>query len=218
MVKKQNKTRKVKKSHRNTSHKINSRRSSFTFDTDALNSDNGMLTTVWGPSLWHSLHTMSFNYPVKPKEIHKKKYMELIKNLKYTLPCIYCRINLKNNFKEMPLKQCHMKSRETFSRYVYDLHEKINCMLGKKSNLSYDDVRQRYENFRARCDKKTIKHKIWKSKKSMSSTKTKKKEKGCVEPYYGKKSKCIIKIVPQDENTSNESTFQMDEKCYRYKE
>ena len=27
----------------------------------------------------------------------------------------------------------------------------------------------------------------------------KQKEKGCTEPLYGKKSKCIIKIVPQEE-------------------
>ena len=44
-----------------------------------------------------------------------------------------------------------MKSRETFSKYIYNLHELINTMLNKKSNLSYDDVRERYENFRARC-------------------------------------------------------------------
>ena len=33
--------------------------------------NNGMLTTVWGPSLWHSIHTMSFNYPVKPTKPNK---------------------------------------------------------------------------------------------------------------------------------------------------
>ena len=29
-------------------------------------SNDGMLTSVWGPSLWHVLHCMSFNYPIKP--------------------------------------------------------------------------------------------------------------------------------------------------------
>ena len=47
-----------------------------------------------------------------------------------------------------------MKSRYTFSKYVYNLHEVVNTMLNKKSNLSYDEVRERYENFRARCPKK----------------------------------------------------------------
>ena len=37
-----------------------------TFNNNDYNSKDGMLTTVWGPSLWHSLHTISFNYPTNP--------------------------------------------------------------------------------------------------------------------------------------------------------
>ena len=56
-----------------------------------------MLTSVWGPSMWHYLHTMSFNYPVKPTQ-KKKHYKEFILSLQHVLPCKYCRINLKKNF------------------------------------------------------------------------------------------------------------------------
>ena len=45
--------------------------------------------------------------------------------------------------------------------------------------------------------------------------KQKQKEKGCTEPLYGKKAKCIIKIVPKDEKCK---TFQMDNKCKNTKE
>ena len=62
-------------------------------------------------------------------------------------------------------------------------------LLKKKSGLSYDDVRERYEHFRARCGNK--KKKIFKLKK------TKKKHIGCTEPLHKVKSKGIIKIVPQ---------------------
>ena len=176
-----------------------------TFTRKHYNSGDGMLTTVWGPSLWHYLHTMSFNYPVKPTKNDKKYYMEFIKNLLYTLPCKYCRINLRNNFKSKPLKVCHMKNRNTFSRYVYDLHETVNKMLKKKSGLSYCDVRDRYEHFRSRCT--TEKLKIFKFKKT-------RKEKGCTEPLYGKKAKCVIKIVPQETKCK---TFQVDKKCIKKK-
>ena len=94
-----------------------------------------------------------------------------------------------------------MRSRESFSKYVYHLHEHINKMLHKKSNLTYEQVRERYEHFRARCNKGKI---VRKTLKKM------KKENGCVEPLYGKKSKCIIKIVPQD---SKCETFQMNKQC-----
>ena len=42
--------------------------------------------------------------------------------------------------------------------------------------------------------------------------KTRKKEKGCTEPLYGKKSKCVIKIVPKDDRVKS---FQMDKKCIK---
>lgn len=121
------------------------------FKKNDYNHGDGMLTKVWGPSLWHSLHVISFNYPVDPTNDDKTHYKELILNLQYILPCKHCRKNVAENFKKMPLTMDHMKSRDTFSRYVYDLHELVNKMLKKKSNLSFCDVRERYEHFRARC-------------------------------------------------------------------
>jgi len=176
------------------------------FTKKQYNSGDGMLTSVWGPSMWHYLHTMSFNYPVEPSKENKHYYKEFIKNLQYTLPCKYCRINLKNNFKAHPIKECHMKDRESFSRYVYELHELVNKMLNKKSGLKYCDVRERYEHFRARCSNE--KPKIFKFNK------TKKKEKGCTEPLYGKKAKCIIKIVPHEKKCK---TLEIDNKCLKRK-
>ena len=175
------------------------------------NAGDGMLTAVWGPSMWHYLHTMSFNYPVSPSSEDKKHYRIFLLNLTNVLPCKYCRINLKTNLKSLPLNMSDMSSRETFSRYVYELHELVNRMLKKKSNLSYCDVRERYEHFRARCtDEKPKIFSVEKHSKTMKNKKA--NEKGCTEPLYGKKSKCIIKIVPQEEKGS---TFQMDKKCVK---
>jgi len=155
-------------------------------------SGEGMLTTVWGPSLWHFLHTMSFNYPIQPTPDQKKQYRAFVLSLEHILPCKYCRINLKSNFKAVPLLHRDMKDRESFSRYMYRLHEHINQMLNKKSGLSYEEVKERYEHFRARCAVTTA------------------VEKGCTESLYGKKAKCVIQIVPQEKNCQ---TFQMDESC-----
>ena len=35
-------------------------------------SGDGMVTSIWGPSMWHYLHTVSFNYPNKPTSQDKK--------------------------------------------------------------------------------------------------------------------------------------------------
>ena len=59
------------------------------------NSGDGMLTSVWGPPMWHTLHTISFNYPVKPTKEQKKIITIILKNIRHILPCRYCRENLK---------------------------------------------------------------------------------------------------------------------------
>jgi hypothetical protein len=170
-------------------------------------SNDGMLTTVWGPGIWHYLHTMSFNYPVHPTEEQKTHYRDFVLNLEYVLPCGKCRKNLRKNFKKLPLTMAIMESRETFSKYIYDLHELINTMLKKSSGLSFEQVRERYEHFRARCSKSYKTRKVRFSKKV-----TYIKEKGCVVPLYGEKSKCILKIVPQDTKCE---TLQIDNKCIK---
>lgn len=190
--------------------KKKSNRKNKTYKKKDFSSGSGMVTSVWGPPLWHFLHTMSFNYPVKPSKEDKKHYKKFIMNLRYILPCKFCRDNLKKNLKALPLTKNDLKNRNKFSRWVYNLHELINSMLGKHSGLKYCDVRERYEHFRARC---TTEKKFSQNKINITIKKTKKKkEKGCTEPLYGKKSKCIVKIVPNDVKGK---TFQMDKKCVK---
>ena len=179
------------------------------YSKNDFKSGDGMLTSVWGPSMWHYLHTMSFNYPVNPSKSDKNHYKKFILSLQHVLPCKYCRINLKKNFKILSLTNNDMVDRDKFSRYIYNLHETVNKMLGKQSGLSYCDVRERYEHFRSRCTLDKPKILV---KKHVSKTKKNKKESGCTEPLYGKKSKCILKIVPQEKK---EKTFQMDKNCIK---
>ena len=182
------------------------------FTKKDFHSGDGMLTTVWGPSMWHFMHTMSFNYPVKPTDDQKRHYMDFILNLRNILPCKYCRMNLTNNLATRPLKMCHMESRDTFSRFVYDLHETVNRMLGKKSGLTYCDVRERYEHFRSRCTQDAPKVFNFKEFYRGKMEKKGEHEKGCTEPLYGKKAKCVISIVPQEVKVP---TFSVDDQCIK---
>lgn len=174
------------------------------FTKQDYESSDGMLTYVWGPSMWHTLHTISFNYPVNPCKETRIHYFNFFKSLKDILPCKYCRINLVKNMKKVPLTMKTMKNRESLSRWVYLLHEEVNTMLKKKSNLTYEQVRDRYEIFRARCidDLQGVK----KRKKTVK----RKKESGCTRPLYGVRSKCVINIVPK---TQKCKTFSIHKKC-----
>lgn len=194
----------------NSMKKTNNKTKKRIFTKKDFVSGDGMMVRIWGPIFWTAIHTLSFNYPIHPTPEDKKRYRDFIINLQYVLPCKYCRINLTNNFKKKPLDMCYMKNRDTFSRYIYELHEIINKMLHKKSNLTYCDVRERYEHFRARCTEEDPK--IFTFKKTNTR---RKKEKGCTEPLYGKKAKCVINIVPQEDKTE---TFKMDKKCIKKRE
>ena len=165
-------------------------------------SKDGMLTTIWGPGMWHFLHTMSFNYPEHPTKDEMQHYKEFIISLNHVLPCGKCRDNFNELLKKHPLTNKHLKNRESFSKFVYTMHEYVNQTLNKKSNLKYEDVRQLYEHFRARC-----------SIQNESTNKPLvKNEKGCTEPLYGEKSKCILHIVPQ---STEGNTLQIDDKCLK---
>jgi len=161
-------------------------------DNDYISGD-GMMTSIWGPPMWHILHTISFNYPINPTEEQKKYYYNFYSNIKNILPCKYCRDNLS----KIPFTMNIFKNRDVLSRYIYNLHETINKMLDKVSGLCYEDVRDRFEHFRSRCLENPKKLKEY-------------NHKGCTEPLYGVKSKCVLNIVPKDNRISS---FKMDPKC-----
>ena len=200
-----------KSRHSSKKKRISKRKKKIhSFTKKEYNSNDGMMTTIWGPSTWHLLHSISFNYPYSPTQKEKKYYKDFILSFQNILPCGKCRINLINNFKKLPLENYHMETRETFSKYIFNLHEIVNEMLGKKSGLTYERVRNTYEQFRARCvksssdndkNKNKNKNKNNNNNKNMNMNEKderKVNEKGCVIPFYGEKNKCVLQIVPEN--------------------
>lgn len=165
------------------------------FDTKEYDSNDGMLTSVWGPALWHSLHIISFNYPIKPSKEEQTNYHIFFTSLKNVLPCRYCRENYEKNLEIKPITNTVLKNRLNLSKWLFDMHELVNTHLGKKSDLTYEEVRDRYEQFRSRCLINPTPEKIIK--------------KGCSDSLYGVKSKCVINIVP---NSSKRETFAIHKK------
>lgn len=167
-----------------------------TLQTDQkYNSGNGFLTQIWGPMLWSVLHMISFNYPVKPTKQEQNEYYVFVTSLQHVLPCGACRKNLTTNIKNIGLiKKRDFKNRESFSRWMYSLHNEVNKMLGKSTDQSYSEVRDMFEMFRAKCGK---------PKKGI--------EKGCILPINQVKTKCVLSIVPQ---SVKGKSLQIDNRCY----
>jgi len=201
----------------------------LTFTKEQYNSDYGMITYIWGPLLWHFLHIISFNYPVDPCDFNKKNnlvdhqvensYYYFIFLLQFILPCKTCRDNLKKNLESLHFftrKAQIMKSRESFSRFIYELHEVINKMLNKTSNLSYEQVRDFYEHFRANCSKNLNKtnDNTDKTYKKNKNDKKNKSHLGCDKLEHNSstrvKPKVVIYFVPF---TKNIKTTKVHKKC-----
>lgn len=178
--------------------KNNTKKKKNVFTQEDYNSNDGMLTSVWGPAVWHVLHTISFNYKVNPTKKEKKQYKTFFESLQHVLPCRACRENLKKNLGVTGYGDHIYENRESFSRYIFDLHQTVNKMLGKTNDLTYEKVRDTYENFRARCGLKG------------SEIAKCPIENGCTVPITGVKSKCIIRIVPF---VVDSKTFDVDKKC-----
>lgn len=171
------------------------------FTNNDFNSGQGMLTTVWGPALWHVLHVISFNYPVKPTKTEKREYKRFFSSLEKILPCVYCRQNFPVNCTKAGYCEDVFKNRRTFSRFIYKLHCEVNKKLGKNSGKScdtYEQVRKRYEHFRARCQK------------PRKTSRKPKKESGCVDAKHGRLFRCVVDVVP---NSSVRKSFRL---CSRH--
>jgi hypothetical protein len=145
---------------------------------------------------------MSFSSPLKFSQEDKKKYHNFLMSLKDILPCRACRDNYAKNLSAINYSEDDLEGRRSFSLFIYRLHNCVNNMLGKPCSMTYEQVRDRYELFRARCVEgvpNVPKH-----------SKLKKKESGCMIPMTGIKSRVVINIVPFKKKVS---TFNVDKDC-----
>lgn len=162
------------------------------------NCSNGFSTSIFGPPIWFILHIISFNYPVNPTNEDKVNYKNWLLSFQYVLPCIYCRNNFQNNLIKSNFNEKVFTNRNTFSKFIYTLHNNVNEMLGKNIKISYEEVRDKYENFRSRCSEEEL------------IVDNNIKEKKCESSLYGIRSRSTIRIVPK---TIKSQGLYVDPKC-----
>ncbi len=117
------------------------------------NSNNGLLTKVWGPHMWVALHSIAHGFPIKPSPDHKQNYLNFYTSLQYVLPCKFCRDSYAKFIKEDDtlLNLNVFDTRDSLTLWIYKIHEKVNKKLGIEYCVTYDDVCEKYESYRAKC-------------------------------------------------------------------
>lgn len=97
---------------------------------------------VWGPHFWFTLHTISFFYPEYPTSTDMRNYKEFFERFALFIPCSSCQQHYKQFLKQYPIDG-YLDSRDSLSRWVVYLHNKVNVRNGKPE-WSYDDVVKDY--------------------------------------------------------------------------
>lgn len=117
------------------------------------NHNNGLITKIWGPHLWDSLHCISFGYPINPTDEDKLHYKNFFLSLGYVLPCKYCKESYLYFINTEPtiIDDHVFSSRNNLTKWLYELHERVNQKLGIDYGINYEDVVSKYESYRARC-------------------------------------------------------------------
>jgi hypothetical protein len=104
----------------------------------------------WGPPLWSTLHTISFDYPNNPTEEEKNNYRNFFHALKYVLPCGTCREHYgKGIEKTYPIEPA-LKNRDSLSRWLVNFHNVVNKRLNKPV-VTYESVKEKYDALSGKC-------------------------------------------------------------------
>jgi cbb3-type cytochrome oxidase subunit 3 len=93
--------------------------------------------SLWGPSLWNSIHYIALGYPENnPSDNISSKYVQFFKSLSVVIPCDECKIHFNQMLINYPP---NLKSKETLFKWSVDIHNLVNKRLNKKE-LTYEEA------------------------------------------------------------------------------
>lgn len=95
-----------------------------------------------GPPLWRGLHAITFAYPEHAPPSHRHAAAAMFESLAYLLPCDGCSEHYRSELAAHPVAPA-VGGREALSRWLVDLHNRVNARLGK-AQVGYDAVAAEY--------------------------------------------------------------------------
>lgn len=185
------------------------------------NPHNSIQTNVWGPILWSYFHIWSKSFPVHPTPKQKFRFARTFLAVLDTLPCNICVDNVPSNLCKMGFAKPHtpkrlaamsfLDSRQTFTRFLFDFHNKVSEMLGKETkHRTYAQTMNQLEMTRATACQKRKRKDGEKGEKGENGENG--EENGCTEPQY-KACKTVVTILPRNQlqggAKGKESNFQI---------
>jgi len=102
-----------------------------------------MNPSVWGPSFWFVMHTVSLNYPDEPSFVERRAHYDFYYNIRNILPCEMCREHYRELIKQYPI-QPFLDSKSALVSWVVMIHNQVNKRLGKPT-IDRNDMLANYQ-------------------------------------------------------------------------
>ncbi len=97
---------------------------------------------ICGPHYWFFLHTIAMSYPIHPNAVTKKKYYDFVQNIPLFIPVESMAGEFSKLLDQYPV-QPYLDNRESFIRWMWFIHNKINKKL-EKPQISLNDFYVKY--------------------------------------------------------------------------
>ena len=102
---------------------------------------------VWGPHMWFFINTIAMTYPNRPNAVTKKKYYDFMQNLPMFIPIEHMSGEFSKLLDEYPI-QPYLDTKESFIRWVWFIHNKINEKLEKPQITLNEFYKKYYEEYK----------------------------------------------------------------------
>ena len=114
---------------------------------------------IWGPHYWFFLHTIAMSYPVHPNAVTKKKYYDFVQNIPLFIPVESMAGEFSKLLDQYPV-QPYLDNKESFIRWMWFIHNKINKKLEKPQISLNDFYVKYYEEYKPMNEKMSEYYKI----------------------------------------------------------
>ena len=114
---------------------------------------------IWGPHYWFFLHTIAMSYPVHPNAVTKKKYYDFVQNIPLFIPVESMAGEFSKLLDQYPV-QPYLDNKESFIRWMWFIHNKINKKLEKPQISLNDFYVNYYEEYKPMNEKMSEYYKI----------------------------------------------------------
>ena len=118
-----------------------------------------MDTRFWGPPAWILFHTLTYVY--KPEL--KLQYHLFFDNLKYVLPCIYCRASFTEYTERLPIDTYLDKQNDLFE-WLFRIHNMVNDKLRGQGLITWEnpelnDTKNKFKHLAGEIDSCSVRDK-----------------------------------------------------------